>query len=204
MNDEHSSVIDMYDVNAEPEQHSGKPQYKACEIDRTQTRQLQIRIYHGQEEGETMLPYSMIVKAKHRPLVRLLVDDRLPDALSQEDMEYIPLREKVKQKAMMEINALETSIISLPLLEQIDVIQTKIGMIEQLLLFDTNAIHIIEGRHLDQILEPMQDGYIRHLYCYSEEEYEPPQNGEAIIVRVSEYEFNTDASTTQMNENQAE
>ena len=190
MNDSHMSVIDMYDVNATSEEESGKPCYKAYETDRTQDRQLQIRIHHGLEEGETLLPYALIVKVKHRPLTRLLIDERLPSLLEQDGADYLLLREQLKQEVLHEINALETAIISLPVLEQIEEIQDKIDTTEQLLLFDTNSIHILEGRHLAGLLEPLQDAQIRNLHCYTDDCI-PPANGEPIIVRISEYEFNS-------------
>ena len=190
MNDNHLNVIDMYDTNGRSGRESDKQAYKAFETDRTQDRQLHIRIHHGREEGETLLPYTLIVKVKHRPLVRLLVDQRLPDVVEQNEANYVQLREQLKEKAIAEVNAIENSITSLPILEQIEAIQKEISQTEQLLLFDTNSIHILEGRHLDKLLEPIQDAQIRNIYCYTED-YDLPQNGEPVIVRVSEYEFNS-------------
>ncbi|MEM7127019.1 MAG: hypothetical protein AAF702_11865 [Chloroflexota bacterium] len=203
MSDDHISVIDMYDVNAKPADGSDENVYKAFETDITKDRQIQLRVWHGKHEGETLIHYSLMVRAKHRPLVRMLVDERLGDVENLAEDEYLLLREQIKQEVMMDINALETRITPLPLLEQIAEIEAELGMLEQLLLFDTNGIHILEGRYLDKLLEPIQDAKVRMIRCFSEGD-EPPKNGEPIIVRVSEYEFGNGANPGQANTAQAE
>lgn len=194
MNDNHINVIDMYDANAKPQDELGRPAYKAYENDRTQTQQELLRIFLGTEEGETLIPYSLFVKIQHRPLVRLLVDQQLPDAVALGDEEYGPTRAKLKAEAMMQVNALETEIISMSLLDQVAVIQERVGMLEQLLLFDTNSIHILEGRNLDKLIEPIQDRSIRNLYCFNDS-FKMPPNEEPLITEVTEYEFNNRYAT---------
>lgn len=61
---------------------------------------------------------------------------------------------------------------------------------QHLLLGFSNCMLLLEGEHMEELIEPLQDEKVRYLVCFNNNYYAQPEAGEVIIEGVTRQNLN--------------